>query len=128
LGGWVGKRYWSAKLAAARQSIQWQNEYPDRSTDHKARNNPLWSIWRHRLPSADVACIIQPALTLLKWKVEKLKIYLTINLSLQSVKTDLHTAHRRQDKSRLFYISDHDLVATFTTKWISSLLSKFLRI
>ena len=30
-----------AKLAATRQSIQWQNEYPDRSTDHKARNNSL---------------------------------------------------------------------------------------
>ena len=39
VGGWVGKRYRSAKLAAARQSIpnhEWQNEYPDRSTDHKA--------------------------------------------------------------------------------------------
>ena len=41
MSGWVGKRYLSAKLAAARQSIQWQNKYPDRSTDHKARNNPL---------------------------------------------------------------------------------------
>ena len=37
VGGWVRKRYQSAKLAAARQSIQWQNEYPDQSTDH----NPL---------------------------------------------------------------------------------------
>ena len=37
----IGKRYRSAKLAAAGQSIQWQNEYPDRSTDYKARNNPL---------------------------------------------------------------------------------------
>jgi hypothetical protein len=34
MGGWVGKRNLSAKLAATRQSIQWQNEYPDRSTDH----------------------------------------------------------------------------------------------
>ena len=41
MGGWVGKRFLSAKLAATRQSIQWQNEYPDRSTDHKARNNSL---------------------------------------------------------------------------------------
>jgi hypothetical protein len=43
MGGWVGKRNLSTKLAAARHSIQWQNEYPDRSTDHihKARNNPL---------------------------------------------------------------------------------------
>jgi hypothetical protein len=40
----------------------------------------------------------------------------------------LHTADRRQDKSRLFHISDHDLVATFTTKWIPGLLSKFLQI
>jgi hypothetical protein len=32
-----------------------------------------------------------------------------VNLSLQSVKTDLHRAHKRQDKSRLFHISDHDL-------------------
>jgi hypothetical protein len=31
MGGRVGKRYLSAKLAATRQSIQWQNEYPDRS-------------------------------------------------------------------------------------------------
>ena len=31
MGGWVGKRYLSAKLATTRQSIQWQNEYPDRS-------------------------------------------------------------------------------------------------
>ena len=36
MGGWVEKRYGSAKRAAARQSIQWQNEYPERSTDHKA--------------------------------------------------------------------------------------------
>ena len=42
MGGWVGKRYLSAKLnAATRQSIQWQNEYPDRSTDHNARNNSV---------------------------------------------------------------------------------------
>ena len=43
MGGWVGKRNLSTKLAAARHSIQWQNEYPDRSTDHihKARNNPI---------------------------------------------------------------------------------------
>ena len=33
MGGWVGKRYRSAKLAAARQSIQWQNEYPDRRSE-----------------------------------------------------------------------------------------------
>ena len=41
MGGWVGKRYLSAKHAATKQSIQWQNEYPDRSNDHKARNNLL---------------------------------------------------------------------------------------
>jgi hypothetical protein len=39
MDGWVGKRYRSAKLAATRQSIQWENEYPDLSTDHKARQN-----------------------------------------------------------------------------------------
>jgi hypothetical protein len=44
----------------------------------------------------------------------------------ESVKTDLHMAHKRQDKSSPFYISDH--TATFTTKWITGLLSKFLRI
>ena len=35
-GGW-GKGI----EALARQSIQWQNEYPGRSTYHKERNNPL---------------------------------------------------------------------------------------
>ena len=40
MGGWVGKRYRSAKLVEARQSIQWQNEYPDHSTDPKARKHP----------------------------------------------------------------------------------------
>ena len=52
-----------------------------------------------------------------------------VNLSLQSAKTDLHTAHKRQDKStRLFHISDHDLVATFTNQMDTSLLNKFLQI
>ena len=40
MGGWVGKRYRSAKLVEARQSIQWQNEYPDHSTDPKGAKTP----------------------------------------------------------------------------------------
>ena len=52
-----------------------------------------------------------------------------VNLSLQSVKTDLHRAHKRQDKSRLFHISDHDLVATFVyNQMVPGLLRKFLQI
>jgi hypothetical protein len=35
VGEW-GKGIEALNLLTARQSIQWQNEYPDRSTDHKA--------------------------------------------------------------------------------------------
>ena len=36
------------------------------------------------------------------------------------VKTDLHTAHKRQDRSRLFHIGDHDLVVVVVTmsRWL----------
>ncbi|CAB4025416.1 Hypothetical predicted protein, partial [Paramuricea clavata] len=37
---------------------------------------------------------------------------------------EMNMAHTRQDESRLFHISDHDLVATFTTKWIPADLSR----
>ena len=43
----------------------------------------------------------------------------SVDISLQSIKTYLHTAHKRQKRSRLIHILEHDLtsVKTVTTKW-----------
>jgi hypothetical protein len=68
MSGWAGKRYRSAKLAAARQSIQYgrTNTQTEALITLGAKQPPLIDMTSQTSLSGIVACLIHPPLTLLK--------------------------------------------------------------